>query len=154
MVILRQEVNFDILNKKMATLNKFQESVTTKIQALQNTSTMSLEHVQNLYSLEPQINLLLKQLNKSLHNSHSNLMYKHSRFCLKQQEIMQKILQTQQYEQTFLATSIQTSYVNRQKRALPFLLAKLIACISKIPIAKIFSFAKTCLLYTSPSPRD
>ena len=89
-VILRQEVNFDILNKKMATLNRFQESVTTKIQSLQNTSTMSLEHVQNLYSIEPQINLLLKHLNKSLHNSHSNLMYKHFRFCLKQQEIMQK----------------------------------------------------------------
>ena len=110
---------------------------------------MSLEHVQNLYSIEPQINLLLKHLNKSLHNSHSNLMYKHFRFCLKQQKIMQKILQTQQYEQTFLATSIQTSYANRQKRVLPFLLAKLIAGISTIPISKIFSFAKTITAFAS-----
>ena len=90
-VTLRQEVNFDILNKKMATLNKFQESVTTKIQALRNHSLLSLEHVQNEHTLHHQLNHLLQQLNKSLHNSHSNLAYKHSRFCIKEQEIMQKI---------------------------------------------------------------
>ena len=93
-VVIRQEVNFDILNKKMATLNHFQESITNKIESLQNMSILSLEPIQRRYSIEPQVNLLKKQLNKSLHNSHSNLMYKHSRFCLKQQEIMQKILQT------------------------------------------------------------
>ena len=62
---------------------------------------------------------------------------------------MQKILQTQQYEQTFMATSIQTSYMNRQKRALPFLLAKIIAGIATIPVAKIFSFAKTITAFAS-----
>ena len=62
---------------------------------------------------------------------------------------MQKILQTQQYEQTFLATSIQTSFINRQKRALPFLLAKLIAGISTIATSKIFSFAKTITAFAS-----
>ena len=36
-VVLRQEVNFDILNEKMSTLNKFQESVTEKIKDLHNT---------------------------------------------------------------------------------------------------------------------
>ena len=96
-VVLQQEVNFDILNKKMSTLNKFQQSVTDKIQSLQNTSTLSLHPLESLYSIEPQVTLLRSQLNKSLHNSHSDLMYKHSRFCLKQQEIMQKILQTQQF---------------------------------------------------------
>ena len=148
-VVIRQEVNFDILNKKMATLNHFQESVTTKIESLQNMSVLSLEPIQRRYSIEPQVNLLKKQLNKSLHNSHSNLMYKHSRFCLQQQEIMQKILQTQQYEQTFIATSIYPSIINRQKRALPFLLAKLIAGISTIATSKIFTFAKTITTFAS-----
>ena len=133
----------------MSTPNKFQQSVTDKIHSLQNTSTLSLHPLESLYSIEPQVTLLRSQLNKSLHNSHSNLMYKHSRFCLKQQEIMQKIIQTQQYEQTFLATSIQPSYINRHKRALPFLLAKLIADISTIGTSKIFYFAQTVTAFAS-----
>ena len=45
-VILRQEVNFDILNDKMSTLNTFQESVTDKIKDLHNTSiTVSYTHL-------------------------------------------------------------------------------------------------------------
>ena len=64
-VVIRQEVNFDILNKKMATLNHFQESITNKIESLQNMSILSLEPIQRRYSIEPQVNLLKKQLNKS-----------------------------------------------------------------------------------------
>ena len=45
-------------------------------------------------------------------------MFKHSRFCLKQQEIMQKTLQTQQYEQTFITTTLHPSYMERHERAL------------------------------------
>ena len=92
-VILRQEVNFDILNEKMSTLNTFQESVTHKIKDLHNTSIASLLPLSPVYNIQPQVHQLRAQLNKSLRNSHSNLMFKHSRFCLKQQEIMQKILQ-------------------------------------------------------------
>ena len=142
-VILRQHVNFDILNEKMSTLNTFQETITAKIKALHNSSLDSLNPLNPKYVLQPQIFQLRAQLNKTLHNSHSNLMFKHSRFCLKQQEIMQKILQTQEYEQMFVTSALYPSYIHKQKRALPFLLAKLIAGISTI-----------CLLYTSPSPRD
>ena len=60
-VVLWQEVNFDILNKKMATLNEFQHSVTDKVQSLQNTSALSLRPLQSLYSIEPQVILLRNQ---------------------------------------------------------------------------------------------
>ena len=81
-IVLRQEVNFDILNEKICTLNKFQQSVTNKIENLHNTSILSLLPLNMLYNIEPQVSLLKSQFNKSLHNSHSNLIYKHSRFCL------------------------------------------------------------------------
>ena len=71
-------------------------------------------------------------------------MFKHSRFCLKQQEIMQKILQTQQYEQTFITTTLHPSYMER-----PFLLAKLIAGISTIATSKIFTFLQTVTAFAS-----
>ena len=44
-VILRQHVNFDILNEKMSTLNTFQESITAKIKALHNSSAVSYTHL-------------------------------------------------------------------------------------------------------------
>ena len=50
-VVLRQEVNSDILNKKMSTLNKFQQSVTDKIESLHNTSILSLLPLDTLYSI-------------------------------------------------------------------------------------------------------
>ena len=148
-VVLRQEANFDILNEKMSTLNKFRDSVTCKIKDLHNTSITSLLPLNPIYHIQPQVNLLRSQLNKSLHNSHSNLMFKHSRFCLKQQEIMQKILQTQQYEQTFVTTTLHPSYMERHKRALPFLLAKLIAGISTIATSKIFTFLQSVTAFAS-----
>ena len=104
-VILRQHVNFDILNEKMSTLNTFQETITAKIKALHNSSLDSLNPLNPKYVLQPQIFQLRAQLNKTLHNSRSNLMFKHSSYCLKQQEIMQKILQTQEYEHCLLYTS-------------------------------------------------
>ena len=76
-------------------------------------------------------------------------MFKHSRFCLKQQEIMQKILQTQEYEQTFVTSALYPSYIDRQKRALPFLVAKLIAGISTIATSKIFTFLQTLTAFAS-----
>ena len=81
-VILRQEVNFDILNEKMSTLNKFQESLTHKIKDLHNTSIPSLLPLNPIYNIQRQVHQLRSQLNKSLHNSHSNLIFKHSQFCL------------------------------------------------------------------------
>ena len=85
-VILRQEVNFDILNEKMNPLNRIPQSVTQKIKDLHNTSITSLLPLNPIYNIQPQVHQLRSQLNKSLHNSHSNLMFKHSRFCLKQLE--------------------------------------------------------------------
>ena len=110
--ILRQHVNFDILNEKMSTLNTFQETITAKIKALHNSSLDSLNPLNPKYVLQPQIFQLRAQLNKTLHNSHSNLMFKHSRFCLKQQEIMQKILQTQEYEQMFVTSALYLSLIH------------------------------------------
>ena len=133
----------------MSTLNTFQESITAKIKALHNSSLDSLNPLNPKYVLQPQIFQLRAQLNKTLHNSHSNLMFKHSRFCLKQQEIMQKILQTQEYEQTFVTSALYPSYIHKQKRALPFLIAKLIAGISTIATTKIFTFLQTVTAFAS-----
>ena len=133
----------------MSTINTFQERVTRKIKGLHNTSISSLLPLNPIYNIQPQVHQLRAQLNKSLHNSHSNLMFKHSRFCLKQQEIMQKILQTQQYQQTFMTSTLYPSYMERHKRALPFLLAKLIAGISTIATSKIFTFIQSITTFAS-----
>ena len=54
-VVHRQEVNFDILNEKMSTLNKFQDSVTEKIKDLHNTSIASLLPLNPIYNIQPQV---------------------------------------------------------------------------------------------------
>ena len=62
---------------------------------------------------------------------------------------MQKILQTQQYEQTFVTSALYPSYMERHKRALPFLLAKLIAGISTIATSKMFTFLQSVTAFAS-----
>ena len=114
--ILRQDVDFQLLARKMEALNNFQKQISEKFLNMANITkkiVMGTRHG-NYKPYEVQ---QLHQAETMLNTSYAAIVQMHDNTRLQQQNIIQKIVQAQQYQQNWQDYQLLTGSKRDKKRS-------------------------------------
>ena len=102
--ILRQDVDFHLLARKMEALNTFQQQISEKFLNMANITRHIVMGTKHGHYKPYQVQQL-HQAETMLNTSYAAIVQMHDNTRLKQQNIIQKIVQAQQYQHCLLYTS-------------------------------------------------